>query len=45
MGCCVRSAADDVMLYQAYLAHSDILLPLRSLASVAMRTIGSRWPA
>ncbi|MGE3156146.1 MAG: polyhydroxyalkanoate depolymerase [Xanthobacteraceae bacterium] len=28
------------MLYQAYLAHSDILLPLRSLASVAMRTIG-----
>ena len=40
MGCCVRSAADDVMLYQAYLAHSDILLPLRSLAGVAMRTIG-----
>jgi polyhydroxyalkanoate depolymerase len=28
------------MLYQAYLAHSDILLPVRSLASVAMRAIG-----
>ena len=40
MGCCVRSAADDVMLYQAYLAHTDILLPVRSLASVAMRAIG-----
>ena len=40
MGCCVRSAADNVMLYQAYLAHSDILMPVRSLASVAMRAIG-----
>ena len=40
MGCCVRSAADSVMLYQAYLAHSDILFPVRSLASVAMRAIG-----
>jgi len=28
------------MLYQAYLAHSDILFPVRSLASVAMRAIG-----
>ncbi len=28
------------MLYQAYLAHSDMLLPVRSLAGVAMRAIG-----
>jgi len=28
------------MLYQAYLAHSDIMVPVRSLAGLAMRTIG-----
>ena len=28
------------MLYQAYLAHSDIMVPVRSLAGMAMKTIG-----
>jgi poly(3-hydroxybutyrate) depolymerase len=28
------------MLYQAYLAHSDIMMPVRSLAGMAMKAIG-----
>jgi poly(3-hydroxybutyrate) depolymerase len=40
----VRSAgaAGDWMLYQAYQAHSDIMVPVRALAGLAARTVGVR---
>ena len=30
------------MLYQAYQAHSDIMVPVRALAGMAARTMGDR---
>jgi len=41
---CLRSAgaAGEWMLYQAYQAHSDIMVPVRSLAGMASRTLGQR---
>ena len=35
-------AAGDWMLYQAYQAHSDILVPVRALAAMAAKTLGER---
>jgi len=35
-------AAGEWMLYQAYQAHSDILVPVRALAGMASRTLGQR---
>src|SRR5450759_5640542 len=39
-----RSAgvARDSMLYQAYQAHSDIVVPVRALAGMAAKTVGER---
>ncbi len=30
------------MLYQAYQAHSDIMVPVRALAGMAAKTVGER---
>ncbi len=35
-------AAGDWMLYQAYQAHSDIMVPVRALAGMAAKTVGER---
>ena len=35
-------AAGDWMLYQAYQAHSDIMVPVRAFAGMAARTMGAR---
>ena len=34
-------AAGEWMLYQAYQAHSDIMVPVRALAGMAARTVGA----
>src|SRR5450755_3092506 len=34
--------ARDSMLYQAYQAHSDIMVPVRALAGMAAKTVGER---
>ena len=34
--------ARDWMLYQAYQAHSDIMVPVRALAGMAAKTVGER---
>ncbi len=39
-GAAQQRSQHDSMLYQAYLAHSDIMEPVRSLAGMAMRSIG-----
>jgi len=35
-----RAPARGRMLYQAYQAHSDIMIPVRSWAGTALRTLG-----
>ncbi len=35
-------AAGEWMLYQAYQAHSDIMVPVRALAGMAAKTLGER---
>ena len=35
-------AARDSMLYQAYQAHSDIMVPVRALAGMAAKTVGEK---
>ena len=35
-------AAGEWMLYQAYQAHSDIMVPVRALASMAAKSVGAR---
>ena len=35
-------AAGDAMLYQAYQAHSDIMVPVRKFAGMAMQSMGQR---
>jgi poly(3-hydroxybutyrate) depolymerase len=35
-------AAGDVMLYQAYQAHSDIMVPVRAFAGMAIKSMGEK---
>jgi poly(3-hydroxybutyrate) depolymerase len=38
----LAGAAGDWMLYQAYQAHADIMVPVRRLAGMALRSVGAR---